>query len=169
MTGLTDAELDSLSPDEEDGLTSIPAECLYKFPEFPASKQVEERSNIIQDFIFPEGLKAQRITNLSDEKTETVLNNMIFQIQGNRKNAFILTLDSYSGNPEDEMISRASTVAIPQASSDVSPLEMGIDNHFNCLSIKFRRVQKRKSDGALFLVDAAFSFFCRNSCSCRTN
>jgi len=47
VIGLSDKDLDSLGPEEEDGISNTPAECLYKYPAIPTCKQVDEKSNII--------------------------------------------------------------------------------------------------------------------------
>ena len=52
--------------------------------------QIEVRSKIIHDWVFPEGVRYREIEGNNEE----ILKSMLFEIPKNRKNTFIFTLDA---------------------------------------------------------------------------
>lgn len=49
---------------------------------------------MIQDFAFPNGVKFRKLSSMEPEKSESVLQDMLYLIPKSRKNAFIFTLDA---------------------------------------------------------------------------
>ena len=125
-------DLDRASYSDKDGplLQSVPSALVYQYPEKAEMDQVRKRADVIKDFAFPNGIKPKLMkldTEAETEETKSNLVTLMLEIQKNRKNSFVFTLDSRNESMED-----------------------GIDNYFNCLCIKFDTLAKRKTDGTIF-------------------
>jgi len=92
--------------------------------------QIEVRSKIIHDWVFPEGVRYREIEGNNEE----ILKSMLFEIPKNRKNTFIFTLDASDQFQESDE-------------------ENGVENYFNVLCLKYNKISRRNSDGAIFMVE----------------
>jgi hypothetical protein len=141
VIGIDEDSLDTIVSDFEDNFDNfVRAKQIYKYPHEASMKQVEIRSKIIQDWVFPEGVKFQKVDSLNNSE---VLRALLFEIPKNRKNTFIFTLDAN----------------VDQDFSD----EVGVDNFFNVLCLKYNKVSRRESDGETFLVEQAFCMISNNN------
>jgi hypothetical protein len=138
------SELEKRSPDDsflqED--QSVVAKEVFRFPSTADDVQVQKRSNVIQDFAFPNGVKFRKLNSMRNENITETLQKLLFMIPKNRKNSYIFTLD-----------------ANMEANADIS----GVDNYFNILCVKFDTLLRRRSDGKVFIVEQAFCMLSKNS------
>lgn len=155
VIGCNEEELDLFEPvlddldresDSEKGNQVVPCvspALVYQYPEKAEMDQVKKRADVIKDFAFPNGIKPKLMkldSEADKEETKSSLVTLMLEIQKNRKNSFVFTLDSRNECMED-----------------------GVDNYFNCLCIKFETLARRKTDGAIFLVEQAFCMLSQNS------
>lgn len=67
---------------------------MYKYPQKAEMKQIEVRSKVIHDWVFPDGVYYEKIGNMQSPDTKDLLNALLYEIPNNRRNTFMFTLDA---------------------------------------------------------------------------
>jgi hypothetical protein len=67
---------------------------IFQYPQVSEVKQVQQRSKVIHDFAFPNGVRYKQLSSLKEGERDELLENMLFEIPKRRKDSFIFTLDA---------------------------------------------------------------------------
>lgn len=67
-------------------------------------KQIEVRSKVINDWVFPDGVDYAQVGDLQSQEAKDILNEMLYEIPNNRRNTFMFTLDANIDEKEDESL-----------------------------------------------------------------